>query len=658
MLLHAFCIARAQGHFVQAVKIDPPKTECDLTDPAWAKAPSVTGFVDVANNHLVTDQTFVKIGYDEKYLYAIFDCRDSQPDKIVARETVRDSKYQNQSNQSGNGETEDNVELQLDTFKTHKQAELSRFSVNAIGTPSAVLAGGRGNKAEWKGDFLVAAKRTSTGWIAQMRIPWGSMNYPHSNGPIDMGINFYRFQCRTNITSMWSNTGMLGLLDQEGYWQGLLVPKETFHPQLSLLPYLLGAVSTDGESVRGGLDARYTVTPELTAVGTLKPDFSTVEGAIEGIQFSRTERYVPDLRPFFLEGQSYLNVPLKYSGIGQFFYPDRIQSFDLGTNVYGKLSPLDTLGFLDAYDFGGRNDVVARYSHNFGPNTNAGIFVSQKTSPGDDNTLAAFDYHDKWGKVGFEDITAGTSGTFAGGGGNVENLTYEDKLLIWDLQYADLSNNFNGEDSYIPQVGYKGFQGTNAWFNTWQHGFFKDFQTVATAYYTWHPGGQVFQRGVDIPISFDTRSDTHLSVEYLYNRYDDSTDQTVTFGFLRGATNRFCQWGLNYQVGMLGNEPASFITPQFSFRVLKKLDITYGGSILNLGGVTQQHIVSANYELSPTKAFGGRLVAQTGGTNAFLYFHNSGGKGTEMYVLLGDPNALTFQRVLEVKFIFALGTKG
>jgi hypothetical protein len=174
-------------------------------------------------------------------------------------------------------------------------------------------------------------------------------------------------------------------------------------------------------------------------------------------------------------------------------------------------------------------------------------------------------------------------------------------------------------------------------------------------YYNWHTGGQVFQRGVDWQATIDSRSDTHYSFEYNYNRYDAATDQTATLGFIRGNTNRFCQWGLFYQVGMLNNEAASFLSPQFSFRVLKKLDLTYQGSILNLGGVTQQHIFTANYELSPTKSVGGRIVSQTGGTNGFLYYHNSGGKGTEMYILLGDPNALTFQKKIEVKFIFALG---
>src|SRR5579862_9241624 len=85
-------VASAFGddHKVSACKLDSPKF--------------TAGIEDTSSGHPVQDQTFVRIAYDAKYIYVCFDCRDSQPDKVMARETIRDSKYQNQSN----GETEDN----------------------------------------------------------------------------------------------------------------------------------------------------------------------------------------------------------------------------------------------------------------------------------------------------------------------------------------------------------------------------------------------------------------------------------------------------------------------------------------------------------------------------------------------------------------------
>src|SRR2546423_9575011 len=362
----------------------PPKIDGDISDPEWQAAPTADTFIDPTTGQAPADQTIARVLYDDKAIYVAFECKDSQPASVAARETVRDSKYQHTN---GPGETEDNVEVRLDMFFSHKREDISFFSVNAIGTTSAALAGGRASKAEWHGGFIASAKRTPTGWCAEMQIPWSGLNYPSGKGPAVIGINFARFQLRTQIKSIWSNTGPQNFLDKEGLCSGMLMPRGAFHPKLSILPYTLAQVEPDGRSLRGGLDARYTVTPDLTAVGSLKPDFSTIEGAVEGIQFSRVERFVPDRRPFFLEGSQYFNVQTQYNDIGALFYPRRIGAFDMGAKLYGKISPADTLGFLNAYDFKGRNDLLTRYNHSFGPNISGGFLAAQRNQHGFDNTL-------------------------------------------------------------------------------------------------------------------------------------------------------------------------------------------------------------------------------------------------------------------------------
>jgi len=630
----------------------PPVIDGDIGDPVWQTAAVADTFIDQTTGQAPADQTIARILYDDKAIYVAFECKDSQPNSITARETVRDSKYQ-QTN--GPGDTEDNVEVRLDMFFSHKKEDISYFSVNALGTTSAQLAGGRANKAEWQGDFKAAVRRTSTGWTAEMQIPWSGLNFPASRAPAIIGINFTRFQVRTQIKSMWSNTGPNNYLDKEGMCSGMLMPRSGFHPKLSVLPYTLAEVEPDGRSLRGGLDARYTVTPELTAVGSLKPDFSTVEGAVSSIQFSLVEQSVPERRPFFLEGNQYFNVQTQYNDIGRLFYSNRIQSFDLGTKVYGKISPADTLGYFDAYDFNGRNDLITRYNHSFGANVSGGFLVGERNDSSLHNDLLAGDFHGRWGKVGFETIEATTKGTGAGGGANVYNLYYTDKTVIAAFQYHDVSNNFFVPDGYVPYFGYKGPMVTLAHFNQWRHGPFRAFQIFTVPNYWMHMNGKPYIRAWETQGWIDTRSDLHLAFDYNYQLTDNQMDNTVTLTAINGVSNRFLQYGLTGQFGILANQPASFLAPQVSFRVFKKLDVSYGGAILNFQGVTQQHILTANYELSPTRSFGGRMVTRNSDTNAYLFYHNSGGKGTEMYVLLGDPNTLKFQKKLSVKMVFALG---
>jgi hypothetical protein len=150
-----------------------------------------------------------------------------------------------------------------------------------------------------------------------------------------------------------------------------------------------------------------------------------------------------------------------------------------------------------------------------------------------------------------------------------------------------------------------------------------------------------------------TKDDLNLDVNY--NRFDFQKvpDNYVNFQFTQGVTNRFRQFGLQFQTGIEGGAKITEFGPTASLRLLKKLDLSYTGFIQNRLGVIQQHILTANYELSPTRAFGGRVVVQNADTNVYLFYHNSGGKGTDYYLLFGDPNALRTQNLFQVKVVFS-----
>jgi len=43
-------------------------------------------------------------------------------------------------------------------------------------------------------------------------------------------------------------------------------------------------------------------------------------------------------------------------------------------------------------------------------------------------------------------------------------------------------------------------------------------------------------------------------------------------------------------------------------------------------------------------------------TNVYIFYHNSGGKGTEYYLIFGDPNATRTVHAFQAKVVFALGS--
>jgi hypothetical protein len=625
-----------------------PTVDGDLSDAIWQTAPRAEVFTDRNRGEPAGDQTIAWIAYDDACIYVAFDCRDAVPSAIVGRETVRDAKYQNWE-----GDTEDNVEVVFDLYLSHKGDHRARFSTNPLGTPSARNSGGRANKLEWKGDWRSAARRTATGWAAEMAIPWQMLSYPAKSGPTDVGINFRRWQHRLRIRSEWSYEGPQGFQELQGHWTGVRFPREAFRPALSLLPYAVGGLGQGGAGLQSGLDLRYAATPDLTGVATINPDFGTIEGAVEGIQFSRSERWVPERRPFFLEGNDYLRAGTEYA-IGPFFYPNRIRAVDIGTKVYGKVTPRDTLGFLHTLDFGRRSDLVAKLRHDLSPTAAASVFVSTMAADDDNNTAIVAEQSVRRGKFGLASQWAFSGGNQSGGTAQQVNLYYEDKNTFHSFQYIGVAPDFRAANGLTWHTDYRGAFLYHVWDAEWPKGPLRGFRMELNPLIDWHTDGRPFRRRVSWNGGFETRSDWLFWTSASYGTFDGQLDNTYGMGVTYGASNRFRRVGFSLNRGRQAGRAYAFVGPHATFRILRRLDIGYGGAVQEFDGTTQQHIVSANYEVSPTRSVGGRLVTEDGRTNWYLSYRHSGGKGAETFVMLGDPNANVFASRVRVKMVFAL----
>jgi len=167
--------------------------------------------------------------------------------------------------------------------------------------------------------------------------------------------------------------------------------------------------------------------------------------------------------------------------------------------------------------------------------------------------------------------------------------------------------------------------------------------------------GSPYYRGIQTSGDLFTRNDWRVGFDYNDTKFDNTSDRNVGINVIKGRTNRFQQFGLRLMTGKTADVPTTYIGPSMKLRLLKKFDILYSGGIQNRAGVSQQHVISTNYEISPNQSFGGRVVAEDARTNAFFFYRHSGGRGTEFYVLFGDPNPVRGRTVrsLQVKAVFA-----
>ncbi|MGQ9525069.1 MAG: carbohydrate binding family 9 domain-containing protein [Armatimonadota bacterium] len=625
---------------------EPPKIDGDVSDPVWATAPKASGFVDRMLGMRAPDDTFAWILYDSEYIYVAFHAFDSQPDAIVAREIRRDA-------QMWSGE--DTFTFVIDTFHSHRFDDISTFTVNAIGTQASRIGGGRAGKVEWKGDWEAAVKRVPNGWAGEMRIPWRILNYPPAKGPVIVGLNFERRQERTKIWSMWSNIGPRFQQELAGHWEGVELPFRDFKPSVSWLPYLSSGVR-DGftPTVNLGLDARLTLTPQLVGVATLNPDFANIEGAVEGIDFSRSARFVPDARPFFLEGNDVFDFDSR-GGIGNFFHSRQIPRFDVGAKVYGKVGTKNTLGLLLTSDIGNRTDAVVRIRRDINEVSNSNLMVVHVDGgPNGRNTVLANSQNLRWGQWRLETQFASSLGRDAGASGGSVGAGYEGRYIRGTLRYLFIAPDFLATDGYIPFTDYRGPSLFMRYENEWRTGWLRRAQVRWGGSWQEHYDGRRFRRTGFAEAELETRKDLLLRLGIDGGTFENERDLVGTVGFRTNVSNRFKTWGVTVSFGKRADHPITYVTPAFSFRVVKKLDIGLDSSILWHIEDHYQHIIQFNWEIDSARSIGGRVVISDAGTNGFISYKRSGYAGVDTYIILGDPNAQKFTKRFITKLVWPL----
>ena len=625
---------------IEAVRVTtPPKIDGNLDDACWKTLPSSSGFSDTTLGTLVKDDTTVWIGYDEKNLYVACYCHDSQPKGIIAQETKRGASF------SG----EDTIAISLNPFYSKRWEQESSLQVNPLGTQQANFAGGRATKHEWEGIWQSAAKIVADGWTVEMAIPWRNFARPAVTGkPVTLGLNFARYQARTQVHSAWSNLGIQERPELGGKWVGVVLPpEEKAVKPLSLLAYAFGGYDQHKLGGRAGLDARYQFTPLLTGVATYNPDFSNVEGDVTSIDFSYSERLPSEQRPFFLEGGQYLG------GRGGFaaFRSVRVPQFDLGAKFYGRVGQGTDFGILTTQSFRGRNDSVLNVRREFSPFASAGFQAVSREEEGIHNRVLV-----GTGQARFGDwnLFGGYGRSFDQTGGGEQgglSLFWGSKSWSFFSRLERVSSNFQVRDGFVPFQNQQGYRvGINN-FSDWRSGAIRHLGgSIGWNDYA-HTDGTFFRNGISLDFFLQTASQLSFFMDYSSGRFEQNRDHVTSIGVNYPSLNKFRNFGVTYSWGRQGGSPYSSVSPALRWRFFNRLSVALSTEIVRLTSYNEQDILTLSYDLSRDQALGGRLVRRGGKTNWYLSFRRSGYAGTEYFLILGDPNAETFTSRLVFKVI-------
>ena len=268
-----------------------------LDEAIWSEAPNIGDLIQQQPNPGTTpsERTEVTLLYDSNNLYIGVKAYDSEPDKVIGTQMERDASLS----------SDDHLEIVLDTFRDQRNAFY--FATNPSGAFVDGLAFGNEElNTDWNAIWDVRTKRTDFGWVAEIAIPFKSLNFPANES--EWGFNISRNVYRKLEESRWSGarleTDFLQIAEAgkitnlNGLNQGI---------GLDIRPFIAASwldsktSSNDGFDAEPGLDFSYNVTSSIKLTGTLNTDFGETEVDARQINLDRFSLFFPEKRSFFLE---------------------------------------------------------------------------------------------------------------------------------------------------------------------------------------------------------------------------------------------------------------------------------------------------------------------------------------------------------------------
>jgi hypothetical protein len=286
-----------------------------LDEPAWSLARPARGLRQREPNEgaPATEETEVRVLYDDDALYVGVRALDSEPQKVIARVLQRDKILQAGLDNVVRWTGDDGIAVLLDPFHDHRNAFV--FATNANGAEYEALVTDESAfyNAEWRAVWRVASRRDPDGWAAEIAIPFRSLRYPGGDGGQPWGFNVERFVRRKSEQALWSGwsraEGGLNRVSRAGHLVGLSgLPRPRLN--LEVKPYGLAGASRDRQddgttpretTASVGGDLKWEVASGLVLDGTVNPDFAQVESDDQIVNLTRFDLFLPEKREFFLE---------------------------------------------------------------------------------------------------------------------------------------------------------------------------------------------------------------------------------------------------------------------------------------------------------------------------------------------------------------------
>ena len=271
------------------------------------------------------------------------------------------------------------------------------------------------------------ARRTATGYEVVMKIPFSSIKFPHSHKPQVWRMLLFRNWPRNLRHQLASNR--LDYNSNCTLCQAQVVrtatPINASSANFQLIPAITvlrtdthsdasGGLENGSPVIKGSLDARWILRPDLEWAATINPNFSEV--APDTLQLNVNRQFAlfyAENRPFFQQGTQVFNTPGFLQGSDTFGASGALVDTrsivdpswatklvgQVGANALGVLAANDSAtnivlpgsqsSSIQSFNFSSR-DALLLYRYDTG-NSSVGMLATGREGGGYDNGLYAFD---------------------------------------------------------------------------------------------------------------------------------------------------------------------------------------------------------------------------------------------------------------------------
>jgi hypothetical protein len=521
----------------------------DLGDDAWRQAARVDTWFETnpGDNVEPTVRNVAYLGYDEHAVYVGLEFFDPEPRRIRAPLSDRDN-VPSDTDYGG---------VILDTRNDGKTGVL--FLANPRGIQYDAVSDDTTRNEDSSPDFFwdAAARVTEHGWTLEIRIPFSSLRYRNAD-PATWGIMLYRNYPRAHRYQIFStrlprggqcficySNRLTGLAGLPGGGHVVLAPYLNGHRTSVPQGELGSPLRNEPVDATVGLDVKWTPGADTALDATVNPDFSQIESDVAQIGVNeRFALFFPEKRPFFLEGVELLATPI------QAVYTRTITSPRWGLRSTGKLGAT-AFTALAAEDRGGGSVVlpgtdasgladqdfrsfvaIGRARHDLGrsfvsvlatdrelrhePGHNRVIGPDFQWRPNERDTVTGQFLWSSTLTPRRPQLAEEWDGRTLVGHGAFAWWSHSTSRIDLYTEYKDFDEEFRADGGFVPEVGYRRWDGEYG-YTTRPQGFLRRLRPFVAFDYSEDRAGGVRQREFSFGAGLDARNNTYARFRYAFD---------------------------------------------------------------------------------------------------------------------------------------------